>query len=60
MGKSTKDGVRIDKTEDKEIAPPVSSLSVEDRLRMIAYVIVDRLVDDQVNGNLRPKNHGSE
>lgn len=35
--------------------PPTSNLSLEERLQVIANLIVDRIIEDQQNGTLRFK-----
>ncbi len=35
--------------------PPTSNLSLEDRLQVIASLIVDRIIEDQQNGTLHFK-----
>ena len=39
------------KTRDLK-RPPTSSLSLEERLQVIANLIVDRIIEDQQNGTL--------
>ncbi len=52
------------KYETKDIKrPPTSNLTLEERLQVIANLIVDRIIEDQQNGTLRFKtsktnNHG--
>lgn len=63
MGRVKKQAKRK-KYETKDIKrPPTSSLSLEERLQVIANLIVDRIIEDQQNGTLRFKtreasNHG--
>lgn len=50
------------KTKDIK-RPPTSNLSLEERLQVIANLIVDRIIEDQQNGTLHFKtrevtNHG--
>ncbi len=56
---------RIDQAQDNQsvstIAPEVkrpqtSTLSLEERLKVISNLIVDRIIEDQLNGSLRFKN----
>lgn len=35
--------------------PPTSNLTLEERLKVITNLIVDRIIEDQINGNLRFK-----
>ncbi len=45
-----------EKCEIKEIErPPTSNLTLEERLKVITNLIVDRIIEDQINGNLRFK-----
>lgn len=38
-----------------QVQKAIPALSLEDRLKVIANLIVDRIVEDQINGNLRIK-----
>lgn len=40
--------------------PATSNLSLEERLKVIANLIVDRIVEDQQNGTLRFRTHTQE
>lgn len=44
-------GKRV-KNQAQKVTPV---LSLEERLKVIANLIVDRIVEDQINGNLRVK-----
>ena len=48
---------RLRQTNTPEnIRPLTSNLTLEERLKVIANLIVDRIIEDQLNGNLRFKN----
>ena len=47
--------VKTTEIQDKKIKKRPPSLSLEERIKVIANLIVDRIVDDQINGNLRLK-----
>lgn len=55
MGSIQKAKVTTAKIQDKRVKKLPTSLSLEERLKVIANLIVDRIVEDQINGNLRLK-----
>lgn len=50
----------IKKGKAKIVKNTLSKLSLEERLKVIANLIVDRIVEDQINGNLRLKVQGNK
>ena len=40
-------------TTKKDARPLTSDLTLEERLKVISNLIVDRIIEDQLNGNLR-------
>jgi hypothetical protein len=51
MNKSTSDLDRSHNTDTK--TPPSFNLSVEERLRILANLIIDRIIEDQKQGIVR-------
>jgi hypothetical protein len=51
MGRVKKQKEKHETTE----RPPTSNLTLEERLKVITNLIVDRIIEDQINGNLRFK-----
>lgn len=49
------EGLQHTKTSKNE-RPLTSNLTLEERLKVIANLIVDRIIEDQINGKLRFKN----
>lgn len=46
----------LSKNKTRDIKrPPTSNLTLEERLKVIANLIVDRIIEDQQNGTLRLK-----
>lgn len=43
------------KNKNTEIRPVTSSLSPEERIRLLANLIIDRIVEDQKNGQIIQK-----
>jgi len=58
MGSIQNDKVKTAKIQDKKVKKLPPSLSLEERLKVIANLIVDRISEDQTNGNLRSKVQG--
>jgi hypothetical protein len=51
MGRVKKQQLKCPTTE----RPLTSNLTLEERLKVITNLIVDRIIEDQINGNLRFK-----
>jgi hypothetical protein len=51
MGRVKKQRIKGE-TKDR---PLTSTLTLEERLKVLTNLIVDRLIEDQINGNLRFK-----
>ncbi len=51
MGRVKKQRIK-DETTNR---PLTSTLTLEERLKVLTNLIVDRLIEDQINGNLRFK-----
>lgn len=51
MGRVKKQRLKCETTE----RPLTSNLTLEERLKVITNLIVDRIIEDQINGNLRFK-----
>jgi len=49
MGRVKKQQIKCETTE----RPLTSNLTLEERLKVISNLIVDRIIEDQINGNLR-------
>lgn len=44
---------RTNKNTTKVKRPLTSNLTIEERLQVTANLIIDRIIEDQLNGNLR-------
>lgn len=50
-----KQKIKVEADNPKVSRPKTSNLSLEERLKVISNLIVDRILEDQLNGNLHFK-----